>query len=566
MLVQLHIENFALIDRIVLEFGPGMNVLTGETGAGKSMIVGALGLVLGRRAQADMLRDDGKATLIEALFEIAAYPQIGKTLDRMGIVQEESSLLLKRVMTKGSSRCYINGNLATLTMLQEIGQHLVDILGQHQHQTLLRRNHQLALLDAYGKLGDDREALRHAFQRYQALVGESRQLQEEERQRLQRQDLIRFQMEEIDKAQLRLDEEEQQSEERRLLQNAEKLRELSHQAYELLYRGEQAVLERLMTMVETLSQLAELDTRQRKTHDEARESYYILEEVAQQVRAYSEQVEIDPARLQTIEDRLAEIARLKRKYGPTVASIIQFRAQLDQEHVVWEQREEQLAAVTAELEGLRQTLKTRAITLSDKRRQTALRLQQAVQDELSDLRMSGTVFQIACSLRHDPQGDVTVGAEPVTLAANGIDEVEYLFAPNAGQSPKPLARIASGGELSRVMLALKSILAREDHTPTLVLDEVDAGIGGQTARIVGEKLRRIARSHQVFCITHLPQIASHGDQHYHVEKMRQGRQDTIRVRSLAFTERVDEIARMSNGKRITDVTRKHAEEMLNQRA
>ncbi len=194
MLVQLHIENFALIDRIVLEFGPGMNVLTGETGAGKSMIVGALSLVLGQRAQSDMLRDDGKTTLIEALFETSAYPHVCKTLDKMGIVQEESSLLLKRVMTKSGSRCYVNGNLATLTMLQEIGQHLVDILGQHQHQTLLRRNHQLALLDAFGKLSDDLESLRHAFQRYQDLVVESRQLQEEERQRLQRQDLIRFQM------------------------------------------------------------------------------------------------------------------------------------------------------------------------------------------------------------------------------------------------------------------------------------------------------------------------------------------------------------------------------------
>jgi DNA repair protein RecN (Recombination protein N) len=430
---------------------------------------------------------------------------------------------------------------------------------------LVRREHQLTLLDAFGKLGEDVAALRLAYQRYQELTQELHHLQQEEQQRLQRQDLIRFQADEIDQAQLYPDEEEQLAEERHLLLNAEKLYELSQGTYALLYQDEQSLLETLANILEHLSQLAALDTRQGVLHDEAQGAYYSLEEVAQQLRAYSERIEIDPQRLQAIEDRLATLARLKRKYGTSIAAVLDYRTQLAQEEQTWARREDRLEEISTELEALRQSLKSQAITLSDKRRQTAQRLEQEVQQELQDLNMSGTVFHIACTLRHDPQGDMTVGTESVTLTADGIDEVEYLFAPNPGQPLRPLARIASGGELSRVMLALKSILAREDHIPTLILDEVDTGIGGHTAKIVGEKLRRVARSHQTFCITHLPQIASHGDHHYRVEKYASATQTTVQVHPLSFTERIEEIARMSGGTTITATTRKHAEEMLTRR-
>jgi DNA repair protein RecN (Recombination protein N) len=243
---------------------------------------------------------------------------------------------------------------------------------------------------------------------------------------------------------------------------------------------------------------------------------------------------------------------------------LQHRDALRREQQEWERHGERLAELTAELGRAGQTLKSLALTLADKRRQTAERLQQVVQQELQDLNMANTVFQVAHSLRYHPQGELRVGTERVALTADGIDEVEYLFSPNPGQSPKPLARIASGGELSRVMLAIKSILAREDQIPTLIFDEVDAGIGGKTAKIVGEKLRHIARSHQVFCITHLPQIASHGDQHYRIAKSVQANHTTTDIQPLSFTERIEEIARMSGGKEITATTRKHAEEMLTQ--
>jgi DNA repair protein RecN (Recombination protein N) len=564
MLVQLHIENYALIERVVVEFGPGFNVLTGETGAGKSLIIGALGLALGQRAHADVARVDDKPVLVEALFDISAQPRLHELLGTLGIEVDESFLLLKRMITRSGSRCYINTHLATVAMLQQASQYLVDILGQHQQHTLLQREQQLALLDGFGKLTEDSAALRLTHQRYQELAQQYRRVRQEEQQRLQRQDLVQFQLQEIDRAQLQPDEEERLSQERHLLLNAEKLYELSQDAYAALYRDE-AALEMLSTALDKLTQLAALDPRQGQLRDDLQQGYYLVEEVARSLQAYHQHLDVDPARLQAIEDRLAEIARLQRKYGPSIAAILEHRDAIQREQQDWERHGERLEALTAELGTVRQSLKSLAITLSDKRRQAAERLQQVVQQELRELNMASTVFQVAHTLRRHAQGEFTVGTERVALTADGIDEVEYLFSPNPGQPPRPLTRIASGGELSRLMLALKSILAREDHIPTLIFDEVDAGIGGRTAKIVGEKLRRIAHSHQLFCITHLPQIASHGDQHYRIEKSVHANHTTTHIQTLDFTERIEEIARMSGGKEITDTTRKHAEELLTKR-
>ena len=562
MLVQLHIENYALVDRAVVEFGPGFNVLTGETGAGKSMIIGALGLALGQRAHTDMLRAEDKPTLVEALFDVAAYPHLSELLHALGITVEDATLLLKRVLTKSGSRCYINAQLATVAMLQQAGQCLVGILGQHQQQTLLQREQQLALLDNFGKLTEESVALQHAYQHYHTLEQHYRRIRQEEQQRQQRLDLLQFQMQEIAQAQLQPGEEERLTQERHLLLNAERLYALSQDAYAALYRDETSALTMLATALEKLTQLTTLDASQQHLHADLQQSYYLIEEVARSLLAYGERMEVDPARLQAIDDRLVEIARLQRKYGPTISAILQYHEKLRREQQDWERHGERLTELTAELGQARQALKSLAITLSDKRRQAAERLQHVVQHELQELNMANTVFQVAHTLRYHPQGELRVGTERVTLTADGIDEVEYLFSPNPGQPPKPIARIASGGELSRVMLAMKSILAREDQIPTLIFDEVDAGIGGKTAKIVGEKLRHIARSHQVFCITHLPQIASQGEQHYRIAKSVQANHTATDIQPLNFTERIEEIARMSGGKEITDITRRHAKEML----
>lgn len=562
MLVQLHIENYALIERVVVEFGPGLNILTGETGAGKSMIVGALGLVLGQRAHADMLRLDDKPTLVEALFDVGASPHLPALLETLGITIDDTTLLLKRTLTKHGSRCYINTHLATVAMLQRAGHYLVDMLGQHQQHTLLQREQQLALLDSYGRLTSESAALRRAHQQYQALKQQYRQVRQEAHHRQQRQELLHFQLQEIEQSQLQVGEDERLAQERHLLQHAERLYELSQEAYAVLYRDDTSALAQLARALDKLSQLTLLDPRQQQLHTDLQEGFYLLEEVARGLRAYGDGIEVDPTRLQALDDRLADIAHLQRKYGPTVEAILQHRDQLQREQQALEHQSAHLTALADDIRSMRQTLTSLAMTLSAKRRQAAVRLQEAVQQELRELNMAHTVFCVAHTLRHHPQGECLVDDARVALTADGIDEIAYLVAPNPGQPPRPLARIASGGELSRLMLAIKSILAREDHIPTLIFDEVDTGIGGQTAKIVGEKLRRIADTRQIFCITHLPQIASHGDQHYRIEKSVRANATTTHVQSLSFTERIEEIARMSGGTEITDTTRKHAEEML----
>ncbi len=317
MLVQLHIENYALVDRAVVEFGPGFNVLTGETGAGKSMIIGALGLALGQRAHTDMLRAEDKPTLVEALFDVAAYPHLSELLHALGITVEDATLLLKRVLTKSGSRCYINAQLATVAMLQQAGQYLVDILGQHQQQTLLQREQQLALLDNFGKLTEESAALQHTYQHYHTLEQHYRRIRQEEQQRQQRLDLLQFQLQEIAQAQLQPEEEERLTQERHLLLNAERLYALSQDAYAALYRDETSALTTLATALEKLTQLTSLDASQQHLHTDLQQSYYLIEEVARSLLAYGERMEVDPARLQAIDDRLVEIARLQRKYGPT---------------------------------------------------------------------------------------------------------------------------------------------------------------------------------------------------------------------------------------------------------
>lgn len=565
MLVQLHIENYALIDHVVVEFGPGLNILTGETGAGKSLIIGALGLALGQRASTDVVREDDKPTVVEALFDIAAAPRLPPLLESLGIPLDESTLLLKRMVTRHGSRCYINAHLATVAMLQQTGQHLVDILGQHQQHTLLHPEQQLALLDSFGQLTAEREAFRQVFQRYHDLRQEYRRVRRDEQQHQQRQSVVQAQLQEIERAALQADEEERLSQEHHLLRHAERLHALAQEMYATLYREESSVLARLATTLHTLTQLEALDARQAHLHQDLQEGYYLIENVAQSLRDYNEHLEVNPARLHAIDERLAEIARLQRKYGTTIAAILHYRDELQREQQTWEDQGEHLKTLTAALSAVRQSALTQALKLSRQRQDAAGRLQQAVQRELKALNMANTVFEVAHAIRTHPQGDFTVGTERVALAPEGIDEVEYCFSPNPGEPPRSLARIASGGELSRVMLALKSILARADATPTLIFDEVDAGIGGRTARIVGEKLFRVAQSHQVFCITHLPQIASHGDHHYRIAKSVHANRTTTQIQPLDFTARIEELARMSGGKTITDTTRRHAEEMLTRR-
>jgi len=549
MLLELRIQDFAVIDRVAVRLAPGLNVLTGETGAGKSIIVGALSLLLGERASAELVRAGADRAVVEGVFDVAERPDVLELLADQGLEADDGHLILRReVSATGRGRAWVCGAATTAAFVGELGRRLVDLHGQHEHQTLLRPDEQRAILDAYAESTALAEAVRSAHAR---LLECRRELQELERRRAaaeQRADLLRYQVEEIEAARLREDEEELLEAEAQRLEHAEDLARLSGTLYQALYAGEDAVTERLGELRRTLDHLIRIDPTQAEARDLLESALYTLDELGRRMGEYAARIEHDPARLDEIRRRQDLLFRLRTKYGPTLADVIATgrRAReeldiLDRSALDRRSLEKEEAKARAELERL-------AGELSARRAAAATRLAEEVGDLLPELGLAGR-FEVAL--------------EPLAeIGAAGAEAVEFRVALNVGFEPRPLARVASGGELSRVMLALKTILARLDRVPSLVFDEIDAGIGGVTANRVAANLRRVAECHQVFVITHLPQIAARADHHLRVEKLEVGGRVATRLTELTGEERVRELARMLGGDPESAASLEHARELL----
>jgi DNA repair protein RecN (Recombination protein N) len=561
MLKELNIKNFAIIDQLRVEFTPGLNVLTGETGAGKSIVVDALSLALGERANADLIRTGCQEAVVEAAFELshAGMKDVALLLAEQGIqVNPDEDLIVRRVLSSsGKNKVYINGSLANLTTLSALGTNLADIHGQHEHQSLLSLDRQLDLLDAFGGLNGLREAFACAYRQLQDVRKQLAELETGERDRAQREDMLRFQKNEIEAAMLNPAEDAELAGEQKILANAEKLAGLAAMVDETLYAADDSVLANLKKAVEGLKEIAEIDGRLAGAVQLCESGKAQIEEAAREMSSYRESVEFDPKRLEQIGDRLDLIQKLKKKYGATVEEILAFGAKAAAELGRMEKRSEEIEGLKSEIQAIKFGLTDKAAELTRKRGASAKDLEKKVEAELGHLGMKKTTFSVHIS--GESGGDTLDGRK---LGPRGGDRVEFLISPNPGEEPKPLAKIASGGELSRIMLALKTILMEGDEIPTLVFDEVDAGIGGAVAEEVGKKLKRIASKHQVFCITHLAQIASMATSHYGVSKSVKKDRTSTEVRLLDAKERVDEIARMLGGKTITDATIKHAEEII----
>jgi DNA repair protein RecN (Recombination protein N) len=561
MLKELNIKNFAIIDQLRVEFGPGLNVLTGETGAGKSIVVDALNLALGERASTDLVRTGSTEAVVEAAFELngAGSQAIRAILEEQGIGSESGEdLIVRRVISAaGKSKVYINGSLANLNTLAELGARLADIHGQHEHQSLLAADQQMDMLDSFGGLLASREAFAASYKQLHALRHELSELEAGEREKAQREDLLRYQATEIVGARLTVGEDEALANEQRKLANAEKLAGFAASADGLLYTSEGSALADIKRAITNVRDIAAIDGTLAPVLELLESGRAQIEEAAREVSSYAERVEIDPARLEEIGDRLDLIQKLKKKYGGTVAEIIAFGSQAGAELKKIEKSGEEMERLRREIAGLKAELTAKARELTKKRTAAAKELDRKVEAELRHLGMKNTTF--IATITQEPGDDTTDG---LRAGARGADSVEFLISPNPGEEPRPLAKIASGGELSRIMLALKTILVEGDPIPTLVFDEVDAGIGGAVAEEVGKKLKKIASRRQVFCITHLAQIASMATSHYGVAKSVKKDRTSTEVRLLAERERVDEIARMLGGKTITDATLKHAEEMI----
>ena len=561
MLVELHVTNFALIDHLDLSFGAGLNILTGETGAGKSIIIDALGLALGERAGHDLVRTGaGKAT-VEAVFDLTHAPaEMRQKLSDAGLSgeddgEEEDTLFVTRDLAKsgGKSSCRINGRLMPVAVLKEIAEGLVDVHGQHEHQSLLAADRHIDILDNWG--GKDALALR---QQVAELAGEANALKRDReklrtdaRERARMLDLYRFQQEELVQADLRPDEEDELAADRTRLGSSEKLSAAAAEAYAALSgggRGTGGALDALNAALASVEHAAGLDENLAPLIETLQNAVVYAEDASRGLRVYQESVESNPERLEEIETRLDLIRTLKRKYGETVAEIIAYAADLNAKLDALENSEAREEALTQSIAAAESKLAAAAAKLSAVRRKAAVKFAAGITRELTDLGMAATKFEVSL--------------EPQAVSAKGADRVEFLLSPNPGEPLRPLAKIASGGEMSRIMLAMKSVLAKSGTIPTMIFDEIDVGVGGRTAQTIGDKLEALAKDAQVLCITHLPQIASRAATHFFIEKQVQDGRTTVSVAPLDSEGRIDEIARMLGGSRRSEAVVQHAREML----
>jgi DNA repair protein RecN (Recombination protein N) len=566
VLRELRIRNLAVIESLTVPFGPGLNILTGETGAGKSILIDALTLLLGERAQpAETIRAGAETATIEAVFDAPASSPVSAVLKEHGIALEDDRLLVRRELVRGGrGRVFLNDTNTTLALLEKLGEALVEVHGQHEHQALLRPTRHLDLLDAFAGLGILRERLRQRHDEWRSASAELDALRASARDQVARTAQYRESIAEIDAARLRIGEEEEQREERRRLMNAERLAEGATSAYRELYEDPASAVDRAGRAATLLRELTRLDPSIQPTIQALDTALVQLDETARALRAYRDGVVFDPPRLEAIERRLDEIGRLKRKYGESVDSILTLRARLDSDLSNLARAGEDEGRLAERVDRLRTDLITRATDLAERRDQAVAKLEASVVAELAALDLEAAVFRVRLGREQAGPGDLSVGPQAWRLGPRGVDQAEFLFSGNAGEEARPLGRIASGGELSRTMLALKVVLAATDAVPVLVFDEVDAGIGGRTADTVGKKLREVARTRQVLCVTHLPQIAAYADQHFRVEK-REGRGRTATtVVALVRGDRVREVARMLGGESVTNTSLQHARELITQ--
>jgi len=555
MLTELTIRNFAIIDELKVAFSGGLNILTGETGAGKSIIIGAVSVLLGDRASGDMIRTSEDSALVEALFQVKGKDAVVSMLEDWGF-NDGDDLVVKRIISRsGKNRVYINGHAATLAMLSSLGESLMNICGQHEHQVLLKEENHVEILDEFGDLLPLRREYADAYREVQALKERLRDLENVNRRKIDREDYLNFQLGEITEVNPLPNEDNRLTEERKVLSNIQRLSDLAVTVHDLLYGGAGALVEKLRLAMDAIRDIRRIDPRLAVSEEEFAAHYYQIEEAAFTIRDYAKGLSFDQGRLETIDDRLERLGRLKRKYGGSLETVLSKKADMERELKQILSIDEELGIITGTLKAALGKLTLKAGELSSARKAAALKLQRAIEAEIHTLRMAGARFEVAFRNNSpDLEGD--------RFQPSGSDDIAFYLSTNPGEALKPLNRVASGGELSRVVLAMKKVLAGTGFAGTIVFDEVDSGIGGATAEIVGEKIREVAFHHQVLCITHLPQIACFADRHYRVAKRVKGEKTVTSVDVLSDDERLEEMARMLGGVDVTETTRKHAREML----
>ncbi len=557
MLTEISIRNLAVIEAVSLSFHRGFHVLTGETGAGKSIIIDALSLIAGARGASDLVRYGCDKAEVEAQFDVSPTHPVWDVFARLGIAAspDETIVVRREISTSGKSTSRLNGQLVNLSMLREVGDCLVNIHGQHEHQSLMKAEEHLHWLDLYDAehIGPLKRQYEEAYDQYLGLRKEWRQLEDTGKKALQMGDLYRFQIEEITEANLKIGEDESLLEEKRKLSNAEKSTQSVADAYDALYGGtSKGGLSSINKAIQRIQDIVPVDpTVLKPLVEQIQSAYYQLEDAAFQLRDYRDGIEFNPTRLDEIEHRLDLLASFRRKYGDSITDILAYLKTIQTEMEALDNKEERREALRQAAEKQQELIMKLGTRLSDFRKQAAERLAREIEQELKDLHMERTRFE--ASLERLDIGKMT---------REGVDKVEFLIAANPGEPLRPLAKIASGGELSRIMLAMKTIFSRLDRIPVLVFDEVDTGVSGRAAQAIAEKLSVLSRHCQVFSITHLPQVACMADAHYAIHKTVDGERTYTRVTDLQPAERIRELARMLGGVEVTETTLNHAREMI----
>ena len=564
MLQELIIRNFAIIDDLTIRFAKGLTILSGETGAGKSILINAVNLLLGSRATTNLIRTGADSAELEALFHISSNSIVATIMDQLGYDSSEGLLVRRIISRSGQNRIYINGRLATIGALTSITENLASISGQHAHQGLLKEDQHLLVLDQYGRLMALRNTVEKYYHQIVPLIEKYNQLKETSAKQSEHIELLKFQKHEIISAAIMAEEDELLEQERKRLKNAEFLYQTVYGSTEELYGQSGAVSESLVEIKKAVEKASRIDANLNQPASQLEQITFLIEDVVETLRAYLNTIELDDSRLEIVEERMDTLNRLKRKYGGSLESIQSQLGRIKIELNEVENIGDEMVAVAEQLNKLHLALADAADRLSVKRKKAAKTFAKQVMVELASLKMSSTKFDVSFQpISSADSSNPYLTHQDHLITETGIDRAQFIIAPNIGENLKPLTDIASGGELSRVVLALKAMLAKTESVETVIFDEVDAGIGGSVAEVVGQKLNELSEHHQIICITHLPQIAKFGDSHFCISKtVLNGRTQTM-IQPLDKRQRVQELARMLGGVEITQATLEHARELLN---
>lgn len=566
MLTSLEIKDYALIEHLNVEFGEGLNIITGETGAGKSIIVDAMGLLLGGRASTEVVRKGASKSFVEGIFNVEKNKKVHSLLKENELDPTQELIIRREISLKGANRCFVNDSPVPLTFINIIGDLLIDIHGQHEHQSLLRTETHIDFLDQYVNQESLLADYRKSFKELQNKISELNSLKTKEQTLNEKKDLYSFQIKEIDSVNPTEDEDEKINEELKILENSEKLLELTTSIYDLLYNSENSVQDVLGEVNRKLSELSRIDKTLSEIEEENKNVLSQIKDISDSIRSYNSKIEVQPGQVEELRSRLGAINLLKKKYGGSIQAVIEHRKKIGEELLLAKNFSENINEIEEQIKKLRDVCKTKAFDISSKRKAKIPSIEKNVNHTLNELGIAHSSFKVMLTnTTAEDENYILDGNKKIKITENGCDEIEFFISTNIGEDVKPLIKVASGGEISRVMLALKSVLAKTEALPVLIFDEIDTGISGRIAQKVGESLGELSKSHQIIAITHLPQIAGNANHHYAVNKKLVGERVVSSIIKLDKEKRVEEIAKLMSGEKVTEASIKGAKEMIKNR-